>query len=503
MYQTHTLYCEGGFWLDTYNIYKDINARTDGEIYIGVVGPVRSGKSTFIKHFAERLILPYMDDENSKERTKDELPQSAAGRTIMTTEPKFIPREAYTISPVEDVSLKIRLIDCVGFMVEGATGVVENGKERLVKTPWYDYEIPFSEAAEFGTRKVIKDHSTVGIVMTTDGSIGELPRESYRQAEEITIKELKAIGKPFVVVVNSAAPYSEKALKCVEEIKKTYGTEAVSLNCEQLSMEDINKVLELLLSSFPVNGIEFYFDRWIETLPEDNEIKLSLVECARNILDKITYMRDFTRDCLKCDCKYIEDIKSDPINMADGIIRITFKTDEGLYYEMLSGLAGENIENEYELINLIRDYAKEKNSLSRYTSAIDTVRLRGYGVVTPAKEEITISEPEVIKNGGRFGVKIKAESPSYHMIKVNIGTEIAPIVGSEQQAQDLKKYIDENTKNGDAWDINIFGKTIEQLVDDGIRTKLAMMNDDCQTKLMDTMQKVVNENSGGIICLII
>ncbi len=490
-------------FLDTYNIYKDINARTEGEIYIGVVGPVRSGKSTFIKHFAEKLILPYMEEGAGKERTKDELPQSAGGRTVMTTEPKFIPREACTITPVEDVSMKIRLIDCVGFMIDGATGVVEEGHERLVKTPWYDYEIPFSEAAEFGTRKVIKDHSTVGIVMTTDGSIGELPRDSYKAAEEATINELKKIGKPFVVVVNSRNPDSKLASECVEEIKKTYSTEAVSLDCEKLTLEDINRTLELLLNSFPVNGIEFYFDRWIETLPDDNEIKQAMVECAGQILDRITYIRDFTKDSLKVQNKYIEDVKSEPVDMADGIIRLSFKVDDGLYYDMLSSLAGEKIENEFELINLIKEYAKEKNSLERYTAAIDTVRQRGYGVVSPSKEEISISEPEVIKNGGRYGVKIKAESPSYHMIKVNIGTEIAPIVGSEEQANDLKKYIDENTKKGDAWDINIFGKTIEQLVDDGIRTKLAMMNDDCQTKLMDTMQKVVNDNSGGLICLII
>lgn len=489
--------------LDTYNIYKDINARTEGEIYIGVVGPVRSGKSTFIKHFAERLILPFMEEGAGKERTKDELPQSAAGRTIMTTEPKFIPREACAITPVKDITMKIRLIDCVGFMVEGATGVVEEGHERLVKTPWYDYEIPFSEAAEFGTRKVIKDHSTVGIVMTTDGSIGELPRENYKAAEAATIGELKKIGKPFVVVVNSRAPYSQKAQQCVEEIKKTYDTDAISIDCEQLTMEDVNKVLEMLLNNFPVNGIEFYFDKWIDTLPEDNEIKQEMLECARGILDKITYMKDFNKDVLKQQCKYIEEIKSEPVDMADGIIRLNFKTDESLYFNMLSSLAGQTIENEYELINLIKNYAKEKDSLSRYTAAIETVKQKGYGVVSPSRDEISISEPEVIKNSGRYGVKIKAESPSYHMIKVNIGTEIAPIVGSEEQANDLKKYIDENTKNGDAWDINIFGKTIEQLVDDGIRTKLAMMNDDCQTKLMDTMQKVVNDNSGGIICLII
>lgn len=490
-------------FLDTYNIYKDINARTQGEIYIGVVGPVRSGKSTFIKHFAEKLILPFMDEGAGKERTKDELPQSAAGRTVMTTEPKFIPREACTITPAEDLSMKIRLIDCVGFMIDGATGVVEEGKERLVKTPWYDYEIPFSEAAEFGTRKVIRDHSTVGIVMTTDGSIGELPRDSYRAAEKTAIDELKKIGKPFVVVVNSKSPASKTASDCVDEIKKSYDTEAVSIDCEKLTLADVNRTLELLLNSFPINGMEFYFDKWIETLPDDNEIKQAMVECAGQLLEKITYIKDFNKDALKVENKYIEDIRSEPIDMADGIIRFNFKVDDSHYYDMLSSLAGEKIENEYELIKLIKEYAKEKDWLSRYTAAIDTVRQKGYGVVSPARDEISISEPEVIKNGGRYGVKIKAESPSYHMIKVNIGTEIAPIVGSEEQANDLKKYIDENTKNGDAWDINIFGKTIEQLVDDGIRTKLAMMNDDCQTKLMDTMQKVVNDNSGGLICLII
>lgn len=306
-----------------------------------------------------------------------------------------------------------------------------------------------------------------------------------------------------MVVVNSKNPAAKSAAECVDEIKKAYGAEAVSLDCEQLTLDDVNRTLELLLNSFPINGIEFYFDRWIETLPDDNEIKQVMVECAGQILDRITYIKDFNKDSIKVENKYIEDVRSEPVDMADGIIRLSFKVDENLYYDMLSSIAGEKIDNEYELINLIKEYAKEKSALSRYTSAIDTVRQKGYGVVSPSRDEISISEPEVIKNGGRYGVKIKAESPSYHMIKVNIGTEIAPIVGSEEQANDLKKYIDENTKNGDAWDINIFGKTIEQLVDDGIRTKLAMMNDDCQTKLMDTMQKVVNDNSGGLICLII
>lgn len=277
----------------------------------------------------------------------------------------------------------------------------------------------------------------------------------------------------------------------------------MSLDCEKLTLEDINRTLELLLNSFPVNGIEFYFDRWIETLPDDNDIKKAMVECAGRILDRITYIRDFTKDSIRVQNEYVEDVKSEPLDMSDGIIRLTFKVDDRLYYDMLSSIAGQRIENEFELLKLIREYAKEKSGLDRYTAAIDTVRRKGYGVVSPSRDEISISEPEVIKNGGRYGVKIKAESPSYHMIKVNIGTEIAPIVGSEEQANDLKKYIDENTKKGDAWDINIFGKTIEQLVDDGIRTKLAMMNDDCQTKLMDTMQKVVNDNSGGLICLII
>ena len=447
--------------MDTYNIYKDINARTQGEIYIGVVGPVRSGKSTFIKHFAEKLILPFMDEGAGKERTKDELPQSAAGRTVMTTEPKFIPREACTITPAEDLSMKIRLIDCVGFMIDGATGVVEEGKERLVKTPWYDYEIPFSEAAEFGTRKVIRDHSTVGIVMTTDGSIGELPRDSYRAAEKTAIDELKKIGKPFVVVVNSKSPASKTASDCVDEIKKSYDTEAVSIDCEKLTLADVNRTLELLLNSFPINGMEFYFDKWIETLPDDNEIKQAMVECAGQLLEKITYIKDFNKDALKVENKYIEDIRSEPIDMADGIIRFNFKVDDSHYYDMLSSLAGEKIENEYELIKLIKEYAKEKDGLSRYTAAIDTVRQKGYGVVSPARDEISISEPEVIKNGGRYGVKIKAESPSYHMIKVNIGTEIAPIVGSEEQANDLKKYIDENTKTAESFLYTFEGDTLK------------------------------------------
>lgn len=487
--------------MDTYNIYKDINLRTDGEIYIGVVGPVRCGKSTFIKRFAEKMILPYINDENIKERTKDELPQSAAGKTVMTTEPKFIPRQSCTITPMEDVSMNIRLIDCVGFMVDGANGVNEDGNERLVKTPWYDYEIPFSEAAEFGTKKVIKDHSTIGIVMTTDGTVCDIPADNYKKAQENTINELKKIGKPFVVVVNSKYPDSQGAIQCVEEIKNNYNTEALSINCDELSLSDINRLFELMLGSFPVSGIEFHYDRWAYTLPDTSEIKKALIECSAKILDSITYVRDINKEHFSCE--YVDDIKTDPVDMSNGVVKVTYKLKESLYYEMLSKMSGEVIDNEYSLIKVLKEYAQEKNKLSKYAQAIDMVRQKGYGVVTPSKEEISISEPEVIKNGGRYGVKLRAESPSYHMIRVNIETEIAPIVGNEQQANDLKKYIDENTKSGDAWDINIFGKTIEQLVDDGIRTKLTMMNDDCQIKLMDTMKKVVNDNSGGIVCLII
>ncbi|MCI9270976.1 MAG: stage IV sporulation protein A [Dorea sp.] len=490
--------------MDSNHLYKDIQARTNGEIYIGVVGPVRTGKSTFIKRFMEVLVLPHMEDEPGKERTRDELPQSASGKTIMTTEPKFIPKEAAEIRLMEDVPVKVRLIDCVGYMVEGAAGHVEEGEERQVKTPWFDYEIPFTKAAGIGTRKVIHEHATIGVVITTDGSIGELPRGNYMEAEEKTIRELQSIGKPFVVLVNSTRPFGEEARETVREMEDKYSVRAMAVNCEQLKEEDINRILEGVLSTFPISEIEFYIPKWVEMLPVEHKIKQDLLEHIRRILDQVDEMGDACSKITKPESPYIEELRVEETRMDTGCIKIRIEVAQEYYYEMLSELTGTKIAGQYELISELKNLSQLKTEYEGVKDAFNSVRIRGYGVVSPTRDEITLDEPTVIKQGSKYGVKIHSTAPSIHLIRANVETEIAPIVGNEQQAEDLITYIKETeNQEGGIWQTNIFGKSIEELVMDGMRNKMAVINDESQTKLQDTMQKIVNDSNGGLVCIII
>ncbi len=489
---------------NTYDLYKDIQNRTNGELYLGVVGPVRTGKSTFIKRFMDVCVLPNMTKEYEKKQAVDELPQSSGGKTITTTEPKFIPKEAAEITLDQDVKVSVKLIDCVGFMVEGASGHLENEKERMVKTPWFDYEIPFTQAAELGTRKVINDHASIGIVVTTDGSFTELPRESYLEAEEQTITELKKLSKPFIVLVNSERPYSDEAIKAAEEIQEKYSVAAIPMNLEQLKKEDVTKILEKVLYEFPISSIEFFLPKWVEMLPDDHKVKTDIINCLKGKMDQYTYMRDITSNPYTLDSEFVERIKVDNIDMSKGLIKIYLDIDESFYYEMLSEILGEQVSGEYQLITLLKDMSKMKNEYTQVLNAMESVRQKGYGVVTPQRSEITLDKPEIIKHGNKFGVKIKAESPSIHLIRANIETEIAPIVGTEQQAKDLINYIAEaEAEDEGIWDTNIFGKTVEQLVNDGISGKIAMIGEESQVKLQETMQKIVNDTNGGLICIII
>lgn len=497
--------------MNTFEVYKDIKARTNGEIYIGVVGPVRTGKSTFIKRFMDVLVLPGIEDEHVKSRTKDELPQSASGKTIMTTEPKFVPKEAANISLAEEVSAKIRLIDCVGYMVDGASGHVEGGKERQVKTPWFDYEIPFTKAAEIGTRKVIHEHATIGIVVTSDGSICGIDRNSYRDAEARTIKELNSIGKPFIVLVNSRKPYSEEAVQTVKEIKETCGVNALPVNCEQLKEEDISKILELVLFAFPVSEIHFFVPKWVEMLPGEHVIKQDILVWIRSMMEKINTLQDakgMRKEVLseqkEYQSQYIESWKIDSVSPDTGCVRVTVNVAEKYYYEMLSNLTGVEITGQYDMISTMKTLARQKEEYERVKDAFASVRMRGYGVVSPLKDEITLHEPEMIKQGNKYGVKIHSQAPSIHLIRADIETEIAPIVGNEQQANDLIHYIkDMSTSDEGIWGTNIFGKSVEDLVMDGMRNKIMMINEECQEKLQDTMQKIVNDSNGGLVCIII
>ena len=485
-------------------IYQNIAQRTGGDIYLGVVGPVRSGKSTFIKRFAELMLLPRIKNEARRARAHDELPQSAAGRTIMTTEPKFVPKRSCR-NPAR------KGCECAGASdrlcgLYGGGSRRSHGKwsERLVKTPWNEKEIPFTKAAEIGTKKVIHDHSTIGIVVTTDGSIGELPRNSYRAAEKKTIQELKSIGKPFVVLVNTRKPYSAEAKNVAEEIQKEYQVTALPVNCEQLREEDIHRIMENVLFAFPVTEVKFFLPKWVEILTADHKVREELVSYAREVMGRIGEIRDAMEIRKPEQSTYINAVNVTGVSMDTGEISVEIKVEDGCYYEMLSDLTGTQISGEYDLIHTVRNLAMLQKEYESVKDALASVKMKGYGVVSATREEIRLDDPVVIRQGNKYGVKIRSEAPSIHMIRANIETEIAPIVGSEQQAKDLVNYINEAAKSPDGvWGTNIFGKSIEELVMDGVRNKIAMIGDESQAKLQDTMQKIVNDSNGGMVCIII
>ena len=475
--------------MDSFQLYKDMKARTNGEIYIGVVGPVRTGKSTFIKRFMDLLVLPNMTDEHARERTKDELPQSASGTTIMTTEPKFVPKEAAAIKLSDDVEVKIRLIDCVGYMVDGASGHIENDTERQVKTPWFEYEIPFTKAAAIGTQKVIHDHATIGIVVTTDGSIGDLPRENYIAAEEKTIKELQSIGKPFIILLNTQKPYTDEAKALKEELEEKYGVSVLPANCEQLRTEDIHNIMRQVLYEFPIAEVEFYIPKWVEMLSREHRIKADLLQNVKSVMGEMKDIRSAASKAPQTDSPYIDQVNVEKIEMDTGRVKIRIGFAEQYYYELISAM---------------KELAAMKEEYTQIKDAFADVKMKGYGVVSPKKEEIALDEPQIIKQGNKYGVKIHSEAPSIHMIRANIETEIAPIVGNEKQAQDLVEYIKAESETPEGvWGTNIFGKSIEELVMDGMRNKITMINDESQAKLQDTMQKIVNDSNGGLVCIII
>lgn len=489
--------------MDAFAVYKDIQARTNGQFLVGVVGPVRTGKSTFVRRFLEVLALPAMEERTQSE-IRDQLPQSGSGKMITTVEPKFIPKEAMDVVLGEDVKVKLRLIDCVGFLIPDALGNMENEKERMVKTPWFEEAVPFRQAAEVGTKRVISEHSTIGILVTTDGSIGEIPRENYLGAEERTVTELKQQGKPYLILLNTTKPYGEEAMKLSQEISKKYQADCIPVNCDQLRKDDIIKILEHILYEFPVRQVEFYIPKWVELLPLSNPLKKQLVEKIREMTGQIRYIRDVTRTAVQLESEYVKESTLTNLDLASGVVKVRIDMKEKYYYEMMSELTGVSIEGEYDLMHTLKDLAQMKEEYVKVQNALESVRGCGYGVVIPEKEEITMEEPMVIRQGNKFGVKIKSTSPSIHMIKANIETEIAPIVGSEEQAKDLIAFIKESAKQEEGiWNTNIFGKSVEQLVEDGIKTKIAQITEESQVKLQDSMQKIVNDSKGGMICIII
>lgn len=492
--------------MEVYNIYKDISERTNGDIYIGVVGPVRTGKSTFIKRFMDLLVIPNIENEFNKERAKDELPQSAGGKTIMTTEPKFIPNTAVNISIDDKIDLKVRMIDCVGYVVPGALGHLDNNEPRMVSTPWSEEKIPFIEAAEIGTKKVIKEHSTIGIIVTTDGSIADIERADYVEAEEKVVKELKELGKPFVIVLNSDKPYSKETENLKQELMEKYNSPVININVSQLKSEDINLILEKVLYEFPVKEIKLNIPKWVETLDLNHWLKASLIDEAKKILKEINKLHNLknTIEILESN-DYIKKAYIDKINLGDGYGKIEININEDLFYKVLSETTDMSINSEYELISTIKLLSKSKKEYDKVKYAIEEVKRKGYGIVTPTLDEMLLEKPELVKHGSRYGIKIKATAPSFHLIKADIETEVSPIVGTEEQSKELANFLIEQfeTEKEKIWDYNIFGKSLSELVNEGLNTKIYRMEETTQIKFQETLQKIINEGNGGLICILL
>ena len=495
--------------MDYQNLYRDIAERTRGDIYIGVVGPVRTGKSTFIKRFMDLLVIPNIDNTYSKERAKDELPQSAAGRTIMTTEPKFVPNEAIEIRLDDVARFKVRMIDCVGYLVPGATGHLEgeNATPRMVSTPWSEDRIPFAEAAEMGTKKVINDHSTIGIVITTDGSISDIPREDYLDAEERVIRELKEINKPFVVLLNTQTPFAPSVDVLREELSERYSAPVMAVNCAQLKIEDIHAVIEKVLYEFPVQEIRIDYPKWIETLPLEHWLKQSFIGAVKNMVTDVGKLREMREHIAMLEeNEYIKKAFLEQIALGEGTVYVDLSVDEGLFYRILSETTGMDIAGEYQLISTIKVLAEAKKEFDKIKHALEEVKRKGYGIVTPATDEMKLESPVLVKHGGsKFGVKIRASAPSIHLIKADIETEINPLVGTESQSEELIAYINEEMREDPSkiWEFNVFGKSMHEMVKNGLQNKLFRMPEDAQMKFQETLQRIINEGSGGLICIIL
>ena len=487
-------------------IIKSIAERTNGDIYLGVVGAVRTGKSTFIKKFMENMVIPNIEDEYEKKRIIDELPQSAAGKQIMTTEPKFIPNEAIAISLDDNVKMKARLVDCVGYLVNNAIGHMENDMPRMVKTPWSDDEMPFELAAELGTKKVITEHSTIGIVVTTDGSITDIPREDYMQAEERVVSELKALNKPFVMILNTAFPYSEETTRLAKELEEKYETQVIPMSCLNMTIADVNNIFTKLLYEFLIERINIKLPRWVSGLSLDNSLKQELFGKIKDTFKNVKRIKDVKENyAALLENENIKKVEIGEINLGTGIVTINIELQDSLFYSILSEITGVEIQNEGELFNCITEFAKVKKEYDKMEYAIHEVYERGYGIVTPTMDDLILEEPEIVKQGQKYGVKLKAKAPSIHMLKIDTETEISPIVGSEKQSEELVKYLLSEFESDPQkiWESNIFGKSIHELVNEGLQNKLSRMPEDAQNKLRDTLQRIVNEGSGGLICIIL
>lgn len=488
------------------DIYKDIATRTQGDIYIGVVGPVRTGKSTFIKRFMETLVVPNISDEFKRGRAVDELPQSAAGRTIMTTEPKFVPENAVRVSLGDEISCNIRLIDCVGYIVPSALGYIENELPRMVMTPWYDEPVPFNMAAETGTQKVICEHSTIGLVVTTDGSIGEIPREDYVEAEERVVRELKELGKPFIVVMNTVDPRSSRTTAFCAELSAKYEVPVTAVDCLSLDGRDINRIMETVLYEFPVREVGVSVPSWVTNLPQDHWLKTSVTQTLTESAKGVAKIREVKgiADAL-ANNEYIASAQIRSMDLGKGSVKISTEVPQLLFYKVLGETTGVNVTDDGDLFRVISELSDAKKEYDKISYAMSEAESKGYGIVTPTIDELQLDEPEIMRQGTRYGVRLKASAPSYHIIKADIETEVAPIVGSEKQSEDLIRFLldgyeDEPKK---IWESNIFGKSLHELVNEGLTNKLCRMPDDARGKMQETLQKIINEGSGGLICIIL
>jgi len=485
------------------NLYASIAARTGGNIYIGVVGPVRTGKSTLIKRIMEQLVIPNIDDPYLSERARDELPQSGSGKTIMTSEPKFVPEEAVEISPDGTAKLRVRMIDSVGYMVDGAVGATEDGAPRMVTTPWYDYEIPMTEAAELGTKKVMDEHCSIGLVVTTDGTVTDIPRDAYIQAENRAIEDMKATGKPFLVLINSAKPTGEAAKILKEQLLASHGIEATIADCQALDADGIGNLLLQLLYAFPMKELRVYLPRWMDALEWNHPVKTALSEGLLQQAQQITTLGSAESSLSKLrQLEHVQDFSLRELDLATGTVSCSISFPEKLFYEILSSKANLTIENDAQLLSLLCELSKIKKEYEKISDALSSVKATGYGIVMPGSDEMKLSPPEVLKKNGAYGVKLKAGAPSIHMIRVDIDTEISPMVGDEQQSKDLISYLcGEDPER--LWESNIFGKSVYALIQEGLTTKLLRTPDEVRAKFRGTLTKIVNEGATGLICLIL
>ena len=492
--------------MDQKNLYRDIAGRCEGDIYIGVVGPVRTGKSTFIKRFMELLVLPNIENANRRERAQDELPVSGAGRTITTTEPKFVPNEAVEVHLRDQAAFRVRLVDCVGYLIDGALGVSEGEETRMVRTPWFDHDIPFEDAAEIGTRKVIQEHAAVGVVVTTDGTVTELPREAYEAAEERVILELKALGKPFVIVLNTLNPEGAQAQALRKTLSDRYDVAVSAMNVDSARLSEINDLMESLLFEFPLTEIRLDVPGWLSALDANHYLVESVMAAARDAAGQMERVRDYRKLIETANAnEYIDEMRATRIRLNEGAVEMKAEMADGLFFRVLGEASGQQVEGEEHLLKLMKELVDAKREYDRVKDALESVKETGYGLVPPEMDELTLEEPEIIRQGTRFGVRLKAGAPSLHMIRVDIETEVSPIVGTEKQSEELVQSLVGSFESDpkSLWETEIFGRTLNELVKEGLSGKLMRMPDDVRMKVQKSLSKIINEGNGGMICILL